>query len=385
MANDFFRLGTLSRYFGLLICFCLALSTVQAQNSAAGDSSRQIENTAAPAAEAGKTSRSSRLDIDYYAGTAAQNRGYRALTILIFEKILEEDRNFRDVRKRLAQTEKALGRQSRENILSGYYTEARLALERNDFGWAQRALEKVSRLDSNYRDVPALRAKIERLAQPKNTAAAWDVTLAPGSALLDSLYREGIAANEQTDWLQALISFEKLHLLQPGYRDVADQLNRVRENIGHAKLPTLRTAPGKTSNKSFGTGTMLAAGFVLFVIGFIVISPTSRMAFHMWRKNYLAAAGVFEKLLERHPQKIQHYAPLAELYLRLGRNDERALKVYKTVLQLNLATRKRDEINALVAQNYLNEGRMDTDAIEVLEVALKSEMRKQNRLLPKGR
>lgn len=53
--------------------------------------------------------------------------------------------------------------------------------------------------------------------------------------------------------------------------------------------------------------------------------------------------------------------------------------IYKTVLQLNLATHNREEINVVVAQKYLVEGRTDSDAIEILEGALKAEQRRQQR------
>jgi len=126
----------------------------------------------------------------------------------------------------------------------------------------------------------------------------------------------------------------------------------------------------------------VAATIVLVpLLGLMFFSPTARANFYLWRKNYPAAARIFENMLKRHPKKTNLYAPLAELYLRLGRNDERALKVYQTVLQLNLPTRRRDELNAALAQKYLAEGRTDSDAIEVLEMALKVESRKQSRSL----
>jgi tetratricopeptide (TPR) repeat protein len=186
---------------------------------------------------------------------------------------------------------------------------------------------------------------------------------------------------KEREYEKAIMAYDSL-LQQCGALSVAAQVMATR-NAAKMDWPLSTTLePRPENNVVVYLGSALAALVILPILGFAVLSPTSRTAFHMWRKNYLAAAGVFEKLLERHPQKIQHYAPLAELYLRLGRNDKHALRVYKTVLQLNLPTRRRDEINALVAQNYLNEGRMDTDAIEVLEVALKSEMRKQSHLLP---
>jgi len=126
----------------------------------------------------------------------------------------------------------------------------------------------------------------------------------------------------------------------------------------------------------------VAATIILVpLLGLMFFSPTTRANFYLWRKNYPAAARIFENMLKRHPKKAYLYAPLAELYLRLGRNDERALKVYQTVLQLNLPTRRRDELNAVLAQKYLAEGRTDSDVIEVLEMALKVESRKQSRSL----
>jgi predicted Zn-dependent protease len=125
-------------------------------------------------------------------------------------------------------------------------------------------------------------------------------------------------------------------------------------------------------------GATLAGIAIVSIFCFIGLRPTARARFQLWRGNDRAAAEIYEKLLAQNPQRVKLYAPLAEIYLRLGRNDERALKVYKSVVHFNLATSRREEINTMVAQKYLTEGRMDTDAIEVLEGALKAEMRKQN-------
>lgn len=135
--------------------------------------------------------------------------------------------------------------------------------------------------------------------------------------------------------------------------------------------------PARNDKYAVYFGGVLAAFVLLPLLGVFVFSPMSRANYHLWRKNYLAAAQIFEKLLARHPQRAHLYTPLAESYLQLGRNDERAVKVYKTVTQLNLPTRKRDEINAVLAQKYLAEGRTDPEVIEVLENALKVESRKQ--------
>jgi hypothetical protein len=133
-------------------------------------------------------------------------------------------------------------------------------------------------------------------------------------------------------------------------------------------------APGEATNFSFLLYGTLAA---LSLVGVVILSPTVRARFHVLRGNYAAGARIYEKILARHPQRVKLCLPLANLYLLLGRRDEAALKIFKTILQLNLAAPNRDEINAIVAQNYLTEGRTDSDAIEVLEGALKAEQRRQ--------
>jgi tetratricopeptide (TPR) repeat protein len=112
--------------------------------------------------------------------------------------------------------------------------------------------------------------------------------------------------------------------------------------------------------------------------GFVVFSPATRARLHLLRGNYIAAAQLYEKILQRRPGRVKLYSLLANIYLLMGRQDEQALKVYKAILQLNIATHKRDEINTIVAQNYLTEGRTDSDAIAVLESALKAERLKLN-------
>lgn len=124
---------------------------------------------------------------------------------------------------------------------------------------------------------------------------------------------------------------------------------------------------------SFGTGFL--SFFVLLLLAAGLWAPRIRLRFHLWRGNYAAAAKIIEGVLERHPERLTLYTRLARLYLRLGRQDERAMQVYKKILLLNLATPDLAAINAVVAQKYLAAETMDADAVEVLENALKTELR----------
>jgi tetratricopeptide (TPR) repeat protein len=193
---------------------------------------------------------------------------------------------------------------------------------------------------------------------------------------VDSLYQDAMRAFAHEDWLQAVIAFEKIQVLQPNYRDVIDRLAQARAKLLAVGKTGVSTPPRTNDGLYFYVGGALAALVVLPLLGSVVLSPAARARIYLLRGDYIAAAQLYEKVLERHPNKVKLYPMLANIYLLLGRNDKKALKAYKMVLQLNLATRNRDEINALVAQNYLLEGRTDWDAIEVLENALKAERRR---------
>lgn len=367
------------------LIFQALFAAVQAQNLAATtnpDSLRRSEKNNGTPVYNEQTQQAVRLDIDYYAGMAAYNRRHWTHAILTFERILAVDPNFREIPKKLASAEKNLKRERTENILSRYYQDAKLALERDDFGWARRALEKINRLNSNYRDVPALLAEIESMTARNNDIPVTAEHFNGDAVLQDSLYQAGGNAYDKGDWIQAVINFEKLQLIAPDYHEVNSRLALAWEKLMHASPAA---ASEDTRESRLPVGAALAGVILTSLFCFIGLRPTARARFQLWRGHDQAAATIYEKLLTQNPHRVTLYAPLADIYLRLGRNDERALKVYKSVVHFNLATSRRDEINAMVAQKYLTEGRMDTDAIEVLEGALQSEMRKQKSMISRER
>ncbi len=199
------------------------------------------------------------------------------------------------------------------------------------------------------------------------------------AARMQAIYERAQKRSADGDWENAVVAYDSL-LRDSGALAIAARAIKADPDF-KTTWPLSAAVQRHERRNSFVYIGAVAALVVLPLLGFIFFSTAPRIAFHRWRKNHLAAVKAFEKLLERNPQKVNVYAPLAELYLRLGRHDERALKVYKMVLQLNLATRKRDEMNAIVAQKYLAEGRTDSEVIDVLESALKSELHNQRRLL----
>jgi tetratricopeptide (TPR) repeat protein len=309
------------------------------------------------------------LEADYEAGLSALREENWTAAIISFEKALKVDEKFREARKKIDEAERELKNENTEAVVARYYVDGVAALNRNDLASALAAFERVRRLNSRYRNVNALLEEIDQRLREQ----AKPVALA--SEQVDNLYQEALAAAGKKDWLQAVVALEKLQLLQPDYRDAATLLAGARAQLSAAgKNLAAESASGASPFNSSG---VIVAVVMLPLIGMIAFSKSTRARLHLLRGNLTAAAQLYEQILARHPERVKLYPILANLYLLIQRQDEQAMKIYKAVLNLNIATQRREEINALVAQKYLTEGRTDSDAIEVLENALKSERLKQ--------
>ena len=149
------------------------------------------------------------------------NGGARALrvrqwakAVLHFEHVLQSQAAHREAHKQLALARKRLERMDATRQLEDYYAEGVAALERHDERFAYLSFRKVAALDSSYRDA-ALLLQRSRLALRQQLVTAH--LTAVSSLLLDSLYAESAKAMTQADWLAAIVTLEKIQVLQPGY------------------------------------------------------------------------------------------------------------------------------------------------------------------------
>jgi hypothetical protein len=199
---------------------------------------------------------------------------------------------------------------------------------------------------------------------------------APALTWADSLYCDGLAALKREHWTNAVINFEKLQWLQPGYPGLDIQRERAWK-----KLKEFRAAENaklyEGRNKTiFSLGLICLA--LLAIGGVVVAWPHARAYYRVRRGDDHGAAQIYENIIRNHPKRVRVYPPLADIYLRLGREDDPALKVYKATLRLKLATPNRQKINRIVAQKYLTidftdeNAIKDDDVIPVLEEALKT-------------
>ncbi|NUO79108.1 tetratricopeptide repeat protein [candidate division KSB1 bacterium] len=312
------------------------------------------------------------LEQEYTIAQSAMKARDWTRATLSFEKILALDASYKDARSRLSEAQKALDRESKDTIVARYYAEGVAAMNRRDFGGAMTAFAKVSKINPQYRNTVALQKEIAQSLSRKTTPQSASL---PATVQLDSLYESAVSAADSAAWMQAVITFEKLALLSPNYRDVQTRLEHARQQLKPAAVQT--SAATEQSASSWPSAGTLAALLLVPALGFVIISPLTRARYFLLRNDYAAAAEIYERILMRHPERTRLYPALANLYFLLGRRDPQALKIFKTILQLNLSFQNREGINAIVAEHYLTEGRTDSDAIEVLENALKTE---QNRV-----
>lgn len=160
---------------------------------------------------------------------------------------------------------------------------------------------------------------------------------------------------------------------------VAPAVVPAQETAQEEPVPAEVAIPQRLGSSPVLLGEIFAALILLSSFVFILTLPTTRARFLQWRGNDVAAAEIYEKKLTKSPHRVKLYLALAKIYLRMGKTDEGAMKIYKTILQLNLATHEREKFNTIVAQQYLAEGRTDSEALEIIENALKNN---RNKALP---
>ncbi len=304
--------------------------------------------------------------------------------IAAFEQVLKLSPDNREAQQKLAEAQLYLERDTIETIAARYYAEGVAAMNRNDLDSASVALEKVYKINRRYREVATLYAQVEAArggiptvatplpsvelpqASMSDTVAvnqnAWTsqtadftpLTTAPAiETRLDSLYQLARGAMARSDWNGAVASLQKLRMLQSGYRD-ADQLfvEARTKLLEMAKMDNTVSLSGPTLLWFGGLAVVLVAGLLL---GFLFFSSVGRARMQRWRGNDNVAALIYESLLARRPSRQNLYSALAEIYLKMNRRDEAALQVYRRVLELNLPSPYRADLNAIVALHTVYE------------------------------
>jgi tetratricopeptide (TPR) repeat protein len=359
---------------------------IRHQEPASAGQERQ-EPTPAPAGN------NAEAENEYVAGRAAMRVRDWKRAIEAFKRAVELSPDYRDARKRLAEARTILNNEEIEAVAARYYDEGVAAMNRNDTDGALDAFEKVSRINRRYRDLEELYARLEgRLPRPqapdsaatrnpvvifnalpadtgkKFIAAQADFpaanadssthseTAVVASVNLDSLYRQALAAFERDDWKSAVIAFERITFVQPNYRNLDDLVAVARANLlRQAKTAQLPAGSVDAKILTPVLGLIIAAIIGLALLGLFVVSPTGRARLYRWQGDNIAAALLYERMIAQKPNRVKLYSALAEIYLRLKRDDSTAMRIFEKVLALNLPTRHRAELRAIVVQQDRNE------------------------------
>ncbi len=229
-----------------------------------------------------------------------------------------------------------------------------------------------ARTDSTFR--LALDAEIldssEGLEIDEETVAKWQ-----NMAVIDSLLSATRSALDSSDAERAAELLAQLMELAPNSRDVWLLEKRLTRSFPH-QAAVLRTNSMRMRATRYLTGFLMV---ILPVAGFIALFPGPRAQYLIALKKYDAAAGIYERLIEKQPERLELYPKLARLYLLTNKRHDFALYIYKTIVQLKLEMENRDKITTILTQAYLKEATPDSDAIQLLENLLKEEQNRKSR------
>jgi tetratricopeptide (TPR) repeat protein len=245
------------------------------------------------------------------------------------------------------------------------YREALSKMQAGNWQASLTSFEKLNDVAPDYRNVRQL------------LSAVRDSMALANQQELAKLYREGETAMQNGDWQLAVQTFENVQSLDANFREVKNKLADARFNLSKTSQKVVTVKSSFTSRINMTTLAASAAVLLILpVVGLLFFSPVTRARFHLLQGKYDRAEVLYEKMLEKHPGKIKIYPVLANIYLLKSRRDDRALKLYETILRLNIPTNKREAINSILATHYLTQGRTDMSAIQILEKELDTKMRK---------
>ncbi len=307
------------------------------------------------------------IEESYASGLEALDQENWTRAIIAFERVVELDPENQEAARKLRTANRGLESAGTETILRQYYLDGVNAMNNKNLSAALASFQKVYSINPRYKDAATLIEQIKRSHTPTTTAAL------SSDEYFNSLYDQATTAMSEKKWVQSVLTLEKLRLLAPNDHNLLNLLIQAKENMKLGDETEAASAQdGKRMNPMVYIGGFIAV-LILPVFGFVVFSPTSRARIHYLRGNYPKAANIYERMLARHPERLKYYPTLANIYLILGRNDERALKVFRMIIDLNLAKQIHPQINAVLSQKYLSDGHShDDEAITILENELKA-------------
>lgn len=299
----------------------------------------------------------------YAQGKAALSNKKFEQAIKAFRQVKTIQTTYKDTDRLLNNAQNELSRQAvRDRKLETLYNEGLNFLANKDWSNALSRFREVQQTKPGYKEIEQKMFDLKQaVATEKNMLAA-----------IDSLYQKGVFALQSENWLNAVVLFEKVDALMPGYKDAGKKLLEANLNFNNTNLDKEDT---NQPNLILIT-SMVFLSLLIPVAGVLIFSPTLKARMYLIKGKYNDAALLLEQIIKKKPEKLKLYPLLAHIYLLEDRQDETALKIYEMILKLNISTPKRTQINSIVANHYLKLGKNDSNAINIMEKELSFKMNK---------
>lgn len=285
----------------------------------------------------------------------------------------------RDTKQRLHAANQGMASKTTKAVVERYYLNGLEAMNDGNYLRALASFQKAFEIDDQYKN---LAEKIME-AENKLRESSLDNSVDHSNEIavkIDSLYQSGQDYMQKNQWQKALAVFEQILAISPGDSTAIEYIPLIRTKLDLASNVTSASDSRDLIRVILLAGGAFAVLVVLPMVGAFAASPTVRVRYYLMIGNLIRAARVIERLLEQNPGRLKLYPILANVYLLGGRNDERAIKIYRTVMQLNLAKQNKQAINAILEQYYMIEsGENDQDAIDILESRLREELKRKRK------
>jgi tetratricopeptide (TPR) repeat protein len=339
-----------------------------------------------------------------------------AEAIKLLDDVLRMDANFELAQQKLYEAKNALKQKNRSKRLNALYEQAAIKLKKGSVNEAIVLLKQIRNIEPNYRDTsnliqqaeaalenrrvkqrkqnvekeqeePADNGKVTKKSKPPAEAIANNMQAVKKvlddsteqDTKIEEIYQDGVLALQNGDWQQAVLAFEKVNLLNPEYKDVQIKIADARFNLTKSNLSQIQTDDVKTE----GSRALTIIGFAVSALGLplfgiLIFSPMTRARVSFKLGKYDKDANKYERLLRKNPGRVKLYPVLANIYLLKNRRDEMALKVFEMILRMDLNTKNKEEINSIMANHYITNGRIDATAIQIMERELDAKTKKLN-------
>ncbi len=282
-----------------------------------------------------------------------------------FRRLLEIEPNYKDAAEKYDEAKYRLENQGLAEAKQQLYRQAKYAISNKDWINAANYLERILNIDPSYRDTKNLLRETQKfLADTSETN------------LVTVLYNQGIQQMQKKSWLEALIAFEKIAVVDSDYKNVQALITEAKARLKKSQGELIRPATSESNYSSIfiTMGIIVIAG--LFALIFFYMRPEYLAKIYIKRQYYDKAAQIYEKIWAKDHSNPEITLELAQIYYRQKRLDEQTIPVYESLIRLDPDTGLKGEISTLVAYYYLSKGETESEKITRLEKVLNKEISK---------